>query len=87
VRKFLPSRYRAVEVPMPFSLVNASRQSLLKEAFDEAWLTLGRGTGWSAKRKAETMDQLTRQLLAAADSGVRDHNRLVLAALEGVDRS
>jgi hypothetical protein len=33
--------------PMPFSLFNAATQSLLDEAFDEAWLTLGRGTGWS----------------------------------------
>ena len=73
--------------PKPFSLFSVATQSLLDEAFDEAWLTLGHGTGWSAKRKAETMDQLTRQLLAAANAGVRDHNRLVLSALEGVDRS
>ena len=72
---------------MALSLFDARTQSLLYEAFDEAWLTLGHGTDWTSKREAETMDQLTRQLLAAADAGVRDHDRLVLAALEGVDRS
>jgi hypothetical protein len=46
---------------MPFSLFDARTQSLLYETFDEAWLTLGHGTGWTSKREAETMDQLTPQ--------------------------
>jgi hypothetical protein len=43
--------------------------------------------GWSPSRKADTIARMIRQMLAAADAGERDHDQLVQAALDGIDRT
>jgi hypothetical protein len=70
---------------MPFSHHDAPTVLLLQGAFEEAWFTLPTQARWSPLCRADTIAAMTRQLLAAADAGERDHGQLVQAALEGVD--
>jgi hypothetical protein len=66
---------------MPYSHFDAATALLLEQAFEAAWFTLPNRVRWSQLRQADTM---TRQIVAAADSGERDHDRLMKAALEGI---
>jgi hypothetical protein len=72
---------------MPFSLHDPVTAQLLYRVFDAAMLDLDGSPALSAGRKSTTIAQITKQLLAAADTGERDPERLKLLALEGVDRS
>jgi hypothetical protein len=72
---------------MPFSLHDPVTAQLLYRVFDAAMLDLDGSPALSAARKSTTIAQITKQLLAAADTGERDPERLKLLALEGVDRS
>jgi hypothetical protein len=71
---------------MPFSQFDAQTKALLIAALDAAWLAVGDISDWSVERRANTTRRFTDQLLAAADAGERDHDRLVKAALHNIDR-
>jgi hypothetical protein len=72
---------------MPFSLHDPVTAQLLYRVFDAAMLDLAGSLALSAAHKSKTIAQITKQLLAAADTGERDPERLKLLALEGIDRS
>lgn len=72
---------------MPFSSHDPVTAQLLYRVFDAAMLDLAGSLALSAARKSKTIAQITKQLLAAADTGERDPERLKLLALEGIDRS
>jgi hypothetical protein len=72
---------------MPFSKLDEPTKALLVRALDSAWLMLGHERDWTASRTADETARLTRQLLAAADAGERDHDKLVRAALNGINRN
>jgi hypothetical protein len=72
---------------MSFTRYDAPIAALLERAFDEAWFALPNRGRWSPTRKADTIATMIRQMLAAADAGERDHDRLVQAALDGIDRT
>jgi len=55
--------------------------------FDAATLDLDGSLALSPARKSKTITQITKQLLAAADTGEREPEQLKLLALEGIDRS
>jgi hypothetical protein len=69
---------------MPYSHFDAATALLLEQAFEAAWFTLPNRVRWSQLRQADTIALMTRQIVAAADSGERDHDRLMKAALEGI---
>ena len=71
---------------MPFTQFDLATTNLLYRVYDAAWLTLGT-TGSAAvslPQRAATKEQLTCQLLAAANSGERDFERLKAWALRGI---
>ena len=72
---------------MPFSLHDPVTAQLLYRIFDAAVLDLAGSPALSAARKSTTIAQVTGQLLAAADTGERDPERLKLLALEGIECS
>jgi hypothetical protein len=72
---------------MPFTRFDAATATLIAGVFDDAWFTLPKRAHWPPSRQADTIAKMTRQILAAADAGERDHDRLVQAALNGIDRS
>ncbi|HEX2337531.1 MAG TPA: hypothetical protein VHI72_13740 [Hyphomicrobiaceae bacterium] len=72
---------------MPFSLHDPVTAQLLYRVFDAAMLDLAGTPALSAARKSTTIAQITKQLLAAADTGEREPERLKLLALEGINRS
>lgn len=72
---------------MPFSLYDPVTAQLLYRVFDAAMLDLDGSPALSAARKSTTIAQITKQLLAAADTGERDPERLKFLALEGIDRA
>jgi hypothetical protein len=72
---------------MPFSQFDPSTQLLMERAYADAWQSLSSGIEWRGWRKTSTIIQMTRQLVTAAEGGERDHDRLVFAAMDGVDRS
>ena len=72
---------------MPFSLYDPVTAQLLYRVFDAAILDLDGSLALSAARKSTTIAQITKQLLAAADTGEREPERLKLLALEGIERS
>ena len=72
---------------MPFSLHDPVTAQLLYRVFDAAMLDLDGSLALSAAHKSTTIAQITKQLLAAADTGEREPERLKLLALEGIDRS
>jgi hypothetical protein len=72
---------------MPFSHFDASTKALLTRAYQRAYVAAGGGVGLPPQKRVDLIAQITRQLLAAADAGERDHDRLVQAALVGVARS
>jgi len=72
---------------MPFSLHDPVTAQLLYRVFDAVILDLDGSLALSPARKPTTIAQITQQLLAAADTGEREPERLKLLALEGIDRS
>jgi hypothetical protein len=72
---------------MPYSLHNPVTAQLLYRVFDAAILDLDGSLALSVARKSTTIAQITKQLLAAADIGEREPERLKLLALEGIERS
>lgn len=72
---------------MPFSLHDPETAQLLYRVFDAAMLDLDGSPALSAARKSTTIAQITKQLLAAADTGERGPERLKLLSLEGIDPS
>ena len=72
---------------MPFSLHDPVTAQLLYRVFDAAMLDLDGSLALSTSRKSTTIAQITKQLLAAADTGEREPERLKLLALEGIERS
>jgi hypothetical protein len=72
---------------VPFSHFDPPTQVLLEKAYADAWQAIGGGIGWSGWRKTAAVIQITRQLVVAAEGGERDHDRLVVAAIHGVDRA
>jgi hypothetical protein len=72
---------------MPFSKLDEPTKALLVRALNAAWLMIGDERDWSVSRRADETARLTRQLLAAADAGERDHDKLVRAALNGINRN
>ena len=71
---------------MPFSLHDPVTAQLLYRVFDAAIFDLGGSLALSAARKSTTIAQITKQLLAAADTGEREPERLKSLALEGIER-
>ena len=69
---------------MPYSDFDRGTQALLHEAFNVAWTACGDMGGWSPERRAAAIVRVTNQMLAAADDGERDRERLVTAGLKGV---
>jgi hypothetical protein len=67
-----------------FSQFDAATQHLLYRAYHTATLILG-SDEWSPLRGAAAVAQVTRQLIAAANAGGRDQDRLVQAALDGIN--
>ena len=72
---------------MPFSLHDPVTAQMLYRVFDEAILDLYGSPALLVSRKSTTIAQITKQLLAAADTGEREPERLKLLALEGIERS
>ena len=72
---------------MPFSLHDPVTAQLLYRVFDAAILDLDGSLALSVARKSTTIAQITKQLLAAADAGEREPERLKLLALEGIERA
>ena len=72
---------------MPFSLHDPVTAQLLYRVFDAAILDLDGSLALSVARKSTTIAQITKQLLAAADTGEREPERLKLLALEGIERA
>ncbi len=72
---------------MPFSLHDPVTAQLLYRVFDSAILDLDGSLALAVARKSTTIAQITKQLLAAADTGEREPERLKLLALEGIERS
>jgi hypothetical protein len=70
-----------------FSSRNAVDAALFYRAFGAALLDLDGSPTWSAERRSATILQITKQLLAAAETGERDPERLKLMALDGVART
>ena len=68
-------------------LFSARTKAHIVAALDAAMLELGDTSDWPALRRADATAKLIRQLLAAADGGERDHDRLVQAALDSIDRT
>lgn len=72
---------------MPFSQFDPSTRLLMESAYADAWQALSGGIEWRGSRKTSAIIQMTRQIVTAAEGGERDHDRLVFAAMDGVDRS
>ena len=70
---------------MPYSLHDPVTAQLLYRVFDAAILDLDGSPALSVARKSTTIAQITKQLLAAADTGEREPQRLKLLALEGIE--
>ena len=71
---------------MPLSTFDPATTGTLIGALNTAWLLIGDTTTWTIKHRAKMAAQITGQLLAAADAGERDHDRLVEAALKGIEQ-
>lgn len=71
---------------MPFSHFSSATTDALYRVYDAAWLELetAANPAVSSQRQAATKAKLTFQLLAAADRGERDFERLKTATLEGL---
>jgi hypothetical protein len=69
-----------------FSSFDAVTVQLLYRVFDAAMLDLEGSLALSAVRKSATIARITRQLLAAADTGEREAARLKVLALDGIAR-
>lgn len=67
----------------PFNTYNAQTSRLLYDAYNAAWHDL-EATSHPWATHAATKARLTRGLLAAADAGERDPEKLKLAAIQGV---
>jgi len=78
---------RGSEQGGPCSLHNPVIAQQLYRVFDAAILDLDGSLALSATCKSTTVAQVTKQLLAAADTGEREPGRLKLLALEGIERS
>jgi hypothetical protein len=72
---------------MPYAELDAPTKVLILTAFELAWARLGDSQRWSVARRVDATKKVAGQLIAAAEAGERDCDRLVRAALDGVDRA
>jgi hypothetical protein len=70
---------------MPFRQFDASTSALLHRVRDDLFQDLAASSVLSAGEKSVGEVRITKQLVAAAESGERNPERLKNCALEGVD--
>jgi hypothetical protein len=70
---------------MPFRQFDASTTALLRRVRDDLFLDLSESSVLSAGEKSVSEARITKQLVAAAESGERNPERLKNCALDGVD--
>ena len=70
---------------MPFRQFDASTIAILRRVRDDLFLDLSESSVLSAGEKSVGEARITKQLVAAAESGERNPERLKNSALNGVD--